>query len=132
MDTRWVRGCYFKNYGPSIMLGVGKPLPVLQKEVVERCAIQDKDIVAPIVDFSIPRRVRPTFGLVSYTQLKSGRITIDGKKVRVAPLSSIYLSRQVAIELKQWIELGKFTLSEPVAPISMDRSFLPQDRWKEF
>ncbi|BAY85296.1 hypothetical protein NIES267_47950 [Calothrix parasitica NIES-267] len=132
MDTRWVRGCYFKNYGPSIMLGVGIPLPVLHEEVVSRCAIQDKDIVAPIVDFSIPRRVRPTFGLVSYTQLKSGRITIDGKKVRVAPLSSIYLSRQVATELKQWIELGKFTLTEPVAPISMDRSFLPQDRWKEF
>ncbi|MGB6295010.1 MAG: homocysteine biosynthesis protein [Rivularia sp. (in: cyanobacteria)] len=132
MDARWVRGCYFKNYGPSIMLGVGVPLPVLNEEVVERCAIQDKDIVAPIVDFSIPRRVRPTFGLVSYTQLKSGRITIDGKTVRVAPLASIFLSRQVAIELKQWIQLGKFTLSEPVAPISMDRSFLPQDRWKEF
>ncbi len=132
MDARWVRGCYFKNYGPSIMLGVGVPLPVLNEEVVERCAIQDKDIVAPIVDFSIPRRVRPTFGLVSYTQLKSGRITIDGKTVRVAPLASIFLSRQVAIELKQWIQLGKFTLTEPVAPISMDRSFLPQDRWKEF
>jgi uncharacterized protein (DUF39 family) len=132
MDRRWVRGCYFKNYGPSIMLGVGVPLPVLNEEVVERCAIQDKDIVAPIVDFSIPRRVRPTFGLVSYTQLKSGRITIDGKTVRVAPLASIFLSRQVAIELKQWIQLGKFTLTEPVAPISMDRSFLPQDRWKEF
>ena len=132
MDARWVRGCYFKNYGPSIMLGVGIPLPVLKEEVVSRCAIQDKDIVAPIVDFSIPRRVRPTFGLVSYTQLKSGRITVDGKTVRVAPLASIFLSRQVAIELKQWIELGKFTLTEPVAPISMDRSFLPQDRWKEF
>ena len=132
MDARWVRGCYFQNYGPSIMLGVGVPLPVLNEEVVERCAIQDKDIVAPIVDFSIPRRVRPTFGLVSYTQLKSGRITIDGKTVRVAPLASIFLSRQVAIELKQWIQLGKFTLTEPVAPISMDRSFLPQDRWKEF
>lgn len=132
MDARWVRGCYFKNYGPSIMLGVGVPLPVLNEEVVERCAIQDKDIVAPIVDFSIPRRVRPTFGLVSYTQLKSGRITIDGKTVRVAPLASIFLSRQVAIELKQWIQLSKFTLTEPVAPISMDRSFLPQDRWKEF
>ncbi len=132
MDARWVRGCFFKNYGPSIMLGVGVPLPVLNEEVVKHCAIEDKDIVAPIVDFSIPRRVRPTFGLVSYTQLKSGRITIDGKTVRVAPLASIFLSRQVAIELKQWIQVGKFTLTEPVAPISMDRSFLPQDRWKEF
>ena len=129
MKPKWVRGCYFKNYGPSLMLGVGVPLPVLTEEVVNACAVQDKDIVAPVVDFSIPRRVRPTFGLVSYAQLKTGRIVIDGKAVRVAPLASIFLSRQVALELKQWIESGEFTLTEPVAAIPMDRSFLPQDRW---
>jgi len=129
MNPKWVRGCYFKNYGPSVMLGVGVPLPVLSEEVVKGCAIQDKDIVAPVVDFSIPRRVRPTFGLVSYAQLKTGRITIDGKSVRVAPLASFFLSRQVALELKQWIERGEFTLTEAVAPIPMNRSFLPQDRW---
>jgi len=81
------------------------------------------------MDFSIPRRVRPTFGLVSYAQLKSGKIAIDGKAVRVAPLTSMYLSRQVAQELKQWIEAGQFTLTEPVAAIPMDRSFVAQDRW---
>lgn len=132
MDRRWVRGCYFKSYGSSIMLGVGIPLPVLNEQVVANCAVQDRDLVAPIVDFSIPRRVRPTFGLVSYTQLKSGRVTIDGKPVRVAPLASLALSRQVALELKQWISAGTFTLTEPVAPIPMERSFLPQDRWTEF
>ncbi len=132
MDVRWVRGCYFKSYGPSLMLGVGVPLPVLNETVVERCAVQDKDLVAPIVDFSIPRRVRPTFGLVSYAQLKSGKITIEGKAVRVAPLASMFLSRQVALELKQWIEAGTFTLTETVSPIPMDRAFLPQDRWTDF
>ncbi|BAY41159.1 hypothetical protein NIES2111_55510 [Nostoc sp. NIES-2111] len=131
MDARWVRGCYFKGYGPSLMLGVGVPLPVLNEEVVQHCAVQDQDLVAPIVDFSIPRRVRPTFGLVSYAQLKSGRITIEGKTVRAAPLASIFLSRQVAIELKQWIEAGTFTLTEPVAPIPQERSFLPQDRLRD-
>ncbi|MBD2094326.1 homocysteine biosynthesis protein [Trichocoleus sp. FACHB-591] len=129
MDSRWVRGCYFKNYGPSLMIGVGVPLPVLHEEVIARCAVQDKDLVAPIVDFSIPRRVRPTFGLISYAQLKSGRITIDGKPVRVASLASIFLSRQVAVELKQWIEAGKFLLSESVAPIPQDRAFMPQNLW---
>ncbi|MBD1996021.1 homocysteine biosynthesis protein [Leptolyngbya sp. FACHB-541] len=128
MSPRWVKGCYFKSYGPSIMIGVGIPLPVLNEEVVVRCAVQDQDLVAPVVDFSIPRRVRPTFGLVSYAQLKTGRLTIDGKSVRVAPLASIFLSRQVALELKQWIEAGKFTLTEPVAPIPMDRTFLAQDQ----
>ncbi|MBW4648895.1 MAG: homocysteine biosynthesis protein [Kastovskya adunca ATA6-11-RM4] len=129
MHPQWVRGCYFKNYGPSLMLGVGVPLPVLNAEVVKRCAVQDKDIVAPVVDFSIPRRVRPTFGLVSYAQLKTGRITIEGKSVRAAPLASLFRSQQVALSLKQWIERGEFMLTEPVATIPTDRSFLPQDRW---
>lgn len=132
MNPKWVRGCYFKNYGPSLMLGVGVPLPVLNEDVVNGCAVQDKDIVAPVVDFSIPRRVRPTFGLVSYAQLKTGRMTIEGKSVRVAPLTSIFLSRQIAVELKQWIERGEFMLTEPVAAIPMDRSFLPQDLYSPF
>ena len=128
MNSRWVRGCYFKSYGPSLMLGVGIPLPVLHETVVANCAVQDQDLVAPVVDFSIPRRVRPTFGHVSYAQLKSGRIGINGKQVRVAPLASLLLSRQVALELKQWLLEGTFTLTEAVAPIPMERSFLPQDR----
>ncbi len=127
MKPQWVRGCYFRNYGSSIMLGVGVPIPVLSTEIIQACTVQDRDIVAPVIDFSIPRRVRPSFGLVSYAQLKSGKITLDGKKVRVAPLASVAFSRQVAEELKQDITEGKFTLTEPVASLSSDRSFLPQD-----
>jgi L-aspartate semialdehyde sulfurtransferase len=128
MNAKWVRGCYFKNYGPSLMLGVGVPIPVLNAEIVARCAVLDRDIVAPIVDFSIPRRVRPTFGLVSYAQLKSGKIKIEGRTVRVAPLASIHLSRQVAIELKAAIDRGEFLLTTPVALLPHDRTFIPQDR----
>ncbi|WP_071515094.1 homocysteine biosynthesis protein [Geitlerinema sp. PCC 9228] len=128
-DPKWIRGCYFKYYGPSLMLGVGIPFPVLNEQVVANCAVRDQEVVAPVVDFSIPRRVRPTFGLVSYAQLKSGRITIEGKTVRVAPLASIYRSRQVALALKHWIDTGVFTLTEPVAKIPAERKFLPQDIW---
>jgi L-aspartate semialdehyde sulfurtransferase len=127
MDAKWVRGCYFKGYGASLMLGVAVPLPVLNEAVVAACAVQDEDLVAPIVDFSIPRRVRPTFGLVSYAQLKSGKLSIDGKIVRVASLASLYRSRQLAVELQQRIQAGKFFLTEPVAVIPRDRVFIPQD-----
>jgi uncharacterized protein (DUF39 family) len=129
MQSRWVRGCYFKNYGPSIMLGVGIPFPVLHEEAIARALVKDEEIVAPVVDFSIPRRVRPTFGLVTYAQLKSGKIQLEGQTTRTAPLASIPLSRQVAAELKSWILNGQFTLSEPVAPLPRDRAFLPQDSW---
>lgn len=127
MNATWVRGCYFKNYGPSMMIGVGVALPVLTEEVIRNCAVADRDVVAPVIDFSIPRRVRPTFGLVSYEQLQKGHVTIDGKSVRAAPLASRYRSLQVAQELKQWIETGKFTLTEPVASLPSDRTFMPQD-----
>jgi L-aspartate semialdehyde sulfurtransferase len=127
MSADWVRGCYFKNYGPSIMLGVGVALPVTTEKVIQNCSLVDQDIVAPVIDFSIPRRVRPTFGLVSYEQLQKGHLTIDGKSVRVAPLASKYRSLKVAQELKAWIIAGKFTLTEPVAPLPSDRTFMPQD-----
>ncbi|MBR8829657.1 MAG: hypothetical protein N5P05_001393 [Chroococcopsis gigantea SAG 12.99] len=129
MNPKWVRGCYFKNYGPSLMLGIGIPIPVLNENVIRHCAVQDQEIVAPVVDFSIPRRVRPTFGLFTYAQLKSGKITIEGKPVRVAPLASVHLSRGIALELKGAIERAQFTLTQPVAPLPMDRTFIPQDRW---
>jgi uncharacterized protein (DUF39 family) len=127
MRPQWVRGCYFKGYGPSLMMGVAVPIPILNETVAAHCAIQDRDIVAPIMDFAIPRRVRPTFGLVSYAQLKSGTITIEGQPVRTAPLSSLYLARQAQAELRQWLERGEFELTSPVAPLPSDRPFLPQD-----
>ncbi|MEY2859177.1 MAG: hypothetical protein RLZZ74_3490, partial [Cyanobacteriota bacterium] len=97
------------------------------EKVIQNCSLVDQDIVAPVIDFSIPRRVRPTFGLVSYEQLQKGHLTIDGKSVRVAPLASKYRSLKVAQELKAWITAGKFTLTEPVAPLPSDRTFMPQD-----
>lgn len=127
MDAHWVKGCYFPNYGASLMLGVGIPLPVIDAEVVLRAAVLDSEIMTTIIDFAIARRVRPSFGTVSYGELKSGKITIDGITVRTAPVASIYRSEQVAQTLKSWIIAGKFTLSEPVAPLPSDRSFCVQD-----
>ena len=127
MDSNWVRGCYFKNYGSSLMIGVGVALPVLNKKVIHNCAVADREVFAPVIDFSIPRRIRPSFGLVSYEQLQKGHVTIDGKSVRAAPLASKYRSLQIAQELKQWIATGKFTLTEPVASLPRDRTFVPQD-----
>lgn len=127
MSQEWVRGCYFNNYGPSLMLGVGIPFPVLNEKIIERCAVQDEDIVAPVVDFSIPRRVRPSFGLVNYAQLKHGKIKIEGQTVRVASVASMYLSNKVAQTLKQWILDRNFTISQPVAPLPLDRTFVSQD-----
>ncbi|NJM98725.1 MAG: hypothetical protein HC800_17625 [Phormidesmis sp. RL_2_1] len=129
MDAHWVRGCYFKGYGPSLMLAIGIPIPILNEDVLARCAISDQELVAPVIDFSIPRRVRPTFGLVSYAQLKSGKLLLDGKAVRTAPLSSLYFAQQVALDLKQRIDANDFELTEAIAPLPTDTRLMPQDSW---
>ncbi|NUN65794.1 hypothetical protein HCU40_13795 [Pseudanabaena biceps] len=127
MTSEWVRGCYFRNYGASLMMGVAVPLPVINEEVVAKAAVLDQELVAPVIDFSIPRRVRPIFGSVSYAQLKSGKIEIAGTSVRTAPLASLHLSEEAAKTLKNWILRGEFTLTEPVAMLPSDRTFLSQD-----
>ncbi len=127
MEARYVRGCRFYNYGPSLMLGVGIPLPVLSESVVQAAAVTDEALVAPVIDFAIPRRVRPTFGLVSYAQLKSGQITLQGQRVRTAPLASLALALEVAEVLKRRILAGRFLLTEPVAPLPAERTLLSQE-----
>ncbi|MCM1982268.1 homocysteine biosynthesis protein [Lyngbya confervoides] len=130
MSTHWVRGCFFPQYGPSLMLGIGIPFPVLDEAVIEACAVSDQDLVAPVIDFSIPRRIRPSFGLVTYEQLKQGHIILENRRVRTAPLASLYLARQVAETFKQQIQRGDFLLSPPVAPLPADRAFISQDSWR--
>ena len=54
---------------------------------------------------------------ISYAQLKRGKITIQGKDVPTASLSSYPRAVEIANNLKGWILSGKFLLTEPVAPL---------------
>ncbi|RKY89336.1 hypothetical protein DRQ15_09090, partial [candidate division KSB1 bacterium] len=54
---------------------------------------------------------------VSYAELKSGKILIQGKEVPTTPLSSYSKAREIAETLKAWIKKGEFLLTEPVAAL---------------
>jgi uncharacterized protein (DUF39 family) len=56
-------------------------------------------------------------GEVNYAELKSGRILVQGKEVPTASLSSYSRAVEIAATLKEWIQKGKFLLTEPVAPL---------------
>jgi uncharacterized protein (DUF39 family) len=62
--------------------------------------------------------MKPTIvGEANYAQLKTGKITIQGKKVPTASLSSYSRALEIATALKDWIKTGKFELTQPVAPL---------------
>jgi uncharacterized protein (DUF39 family) len=119
MDARWLRGASFTGYGVTVAVGIGIPIPILDESILSHTAVTDKDIVAQVVDYSdaYPNCVPGSLGEVSYAQLKSGSISVNGKKVPTAGLSSYNRAREVASILKNWIQEGSFLVTEPVAPL---------------
>lgn len=71
------------------------------------------------------RRERPVLRKVTYEELKSGAIELEGKEVPTSPLSSFFMAHRVAEELKNWIEQGEFQLSLPVDRLLTDTVFRP-------
>ena len=61
--------------------------------------------------------VARSLGEVSYAQLRSGSVTIQGREVPTVSLSSYAKARAIAATLKSWITAGEFTLSEPAQPL---------------
>lgn len=115
MNSGFLRGVSILGYGASLAVGVGIPIPILNEEILEFTTVRDEEIFAPVVDYgtSYPNAEPGNLGLVSYAQLKSGKITINGKEVKTAPISSYPKARQIAETLKQWILNGKFYLAQP-------------------
>jgi len=104
----------FTKYGVSSFMGIGVPIPVLDEEIAETLALTDEDLSATIYDYGVPHRSRPALGRVTYAQLRSGSIEIDGKTIPTGPVSSLPVARKIATELKSWVAERGFQLAEPV------------------
>ena len=124
MDPKYVRGLDITGYGISIALGIGVPIPVLNEDVMRRCAISDEEIYAEMVDYSLPSG-RTCMQRYNYAELRSGRIEYQGKKVRTSSLSSLAGARKVAAELKDRIEHGEFLLNAPSMMLPREGSVKP-------
>jgi uncharacterized protein (DUF39 family) len=125
MKPEFMRAAYIPGYGVTMFVGVGIPIPVLDAEIAERLAVRDSDIKTKIVDFGIQRRDKPVVREVTYSELKSGKVEINGEIVRVSPLSSIYMARKIMAELKRRIETGEFFLSTPVERLKEGKPLKP-------
>jgi len=116
MSPRWLAGASMLGYGASLSVGLGIPIPILNEDVCRFAAVGDDELFAPIVDYSqaFPEREPGNLGMVSYAELKSGTIKINGREVTTAPMSSYPRAREIAGLLKTWIQKGEFLLGEPV------------------
>ncbi len=125
MSNKFLRAATFTNYGCTLYVGIGVPIPVLNEEIAKNTGISDSEIFTNVVDYGISSRSRPVLKKVSYAELKSGFIEINGEKVKTSPLSSYSMAKQIAELLKEWIENGEFLLTEPVEKLSLTESLKP-------
>jgi uncharacterized protein (DUF39 family) len=119
MKPQWLLGTSMLGYGATLTVGIGVPIPVLNEEICRYTAVKDEEIFTQIVDYSqaYPANIPGSLGEVSYAQLKSGKIMVQGKEVPTGALSSYSKAKEIAEELKSWIKKGDFLLTEPVAPL---------------
>lgn len=127
LRPEWLRACRFEGQGSALLVGVAAPIPLINGLVARQAATPDERLEAPVLDVSIPRRIKPGFGGVSYGALRSGRITVDGRVLAAAPAHSPRLARSIALELVQRLIDNRFPLRLPLLPLSPRPALIPLD-----
>ena len=115
MSPEWVRGVSILGYGSSLALGLGIPIPILDAEMAACTGVSDAEIFTQVIDYGYDytNGIARSYGQVSYAELKSGEIEVNGKKIRTSSLSSVVKAREIAEILKKNICDGKFLLNRP-------------------
>jgi uncharacterized protein (DUF39 family) len=120
MKSKWLRAVSYTGYGVSLSLAVGVPIPILDEEMMKFVSVTDEDLRAPVVDYSAYYPIGEgvaKLAEVTYAELKSGAVEINGTKVPTGCFSSYALAREVAEHLKQLIRNREFLLSQFVSPL---------------
>jgi len=128
MSAEFLRGATITNYGVTLFIGIGVPIPVLDADIARRTGISDAEIFTDIFDYGVPSRSRPVIRQVSYAELKSGSVQIGNEDIPAASLSSLKMARRVADALKMEIEAGRFLLTTPSIPISTRGTSRPMNQ----
>ncbi|SDP17890.1 homocysteine biosynthesis protein [Desulforhopalus singaporensis] len=115
MSAKWLRGVAIRGYGCSLAVGLGIPIPVLNSEMARYTGVSDADLYTQVVDYGYDytNGIARSYGQVSYKDLKSGEIVVNGQQVKTASLSSVVKAREIAEILKNNIKSGKFLLNRP-------------------
>ncbi len=119
MKPEWLIGTSHLGYGCSLAVGLGIPIPILNEQVAEWAGLSDEDLFAQVVDYShdYPNGIKRNYGIVSYAELKSGKVSLLGREVPTVPITSMVKSMEVAEILKNWIKGREMLLTEPVSAL---------------
>lgn len=131
MRSEYLKAATFDGYGASLYVGIGVPLPVIDGDMMADLAVSDERLYTHVYDYGVSTRARKALCRVSYAQLRSGEVAIGGKRIRTAPLSSLFKARLIAQELKDKLEDGSFVMTQPAAALPFRESLGVLDEKQE-
>ncbi len=123
MDSEYVKAATFDGYGTTLYVGMGVPIPVIDEEMMADLAVSNEHLYTYVQDYGVSTRSRENIKLVSYAQLRSGKVEINGKQIKTAPLSSLLKARKIAEQLQSKILSGEFEMTQPVAKLPHSAQF---------
>jgi uncharacterized protein (DUF39 family)/CBS domain-containing protein len=125
MSTDYLRGAAIPQYGTSLFIGIGIPIPILDAGIAKSTAVQNSDLETNLLDYGVPRRDRPVLKKVCYDELISGKVIVGETVVKTASLSSFRIAYEIMEKLREWVESKEFYLTEPAKTLPRDTVFKP-------
>ena len=125
LDRRWLRATRLEGGGSGLLVAIAAPVPLINGTVALQAACCDEALEAPVLDFGIPRRVRPSYGGVSYAALHSGSLNLRGHRLTCAPGHSPRLTAEIGECLAELLRQGNFPLRLPLQPLPQRTALLP-------
>ena len=127
LERRWIRACDQRQEGSGLLVALAAPVPLLDLGVARQAACGNEQLQAPVLDYGIPRRIRPNLGSVSYAQLLSGRLSFGEQRIRCAPAYSQRLAQEIGAELCELLRSGRFPIRLPLVGLPQRTALLPLD-----
>ena len=117
-----IRSTRLPDGSSGLLVAIAAPIPLLNRSRAEQLLVPAEALSAPLLDFGIPRRVRPSPASATYAELLSGRVRLGERQLSAAPAHSPRLAEEAAAQLEQMLQSGAFPLRLPLAPLPSDRT----------
>jgi uncharacterized protein (DUF39 family) len=127
LQGRWLRAGWLEGQGDVLLVAIAAPVPLINGASAIGAATSNRALEAPVLDVAIPRRLKPSFGGVSYSALRTGWIEVEGRRLRALPAHSPRLAMEIGAELAVRLEENRFPLRLPLAPLGQRLGLRPLD-----
>jgi uncharacterized protein (DUF39 family) len=125
LQQRWIRAYEHRQEGSGLLVAVAAPVPLLNRAMARQACCGNDQLQAPVLDYGIPRRVKPSLAAVSYSQLLSGEPQLGARRIRCAPAHSPRLAAEIAEALCEQLRAGSFPLRLPLQALPQRSALLP-------